>query len=79
MNSLHADEQNVLHVCVKDEDGENSSDAFFFRWFGSLVVWNVPSSEEKYLISIAKLFQEGGFETVLGDTEDEQLLFSYSK
>lgn len=76
---LPEDEQNVLHVCIKDEDGENASDAFFFRWLGSLVVWNVPSPEEKYLISIAKLFQEGGFETVLGDTEDEQLLFSYSK
>ena len=32
MNSLHADEQNVLHVCIKDEDGENASDAFFFRY-----------------------------------------------
>ena len=32
MNSLHVDEQNVLHVCIKDEDGENASDAFFFRY-----------------------------------------------
>ena len=32
INSLHADEQNVLHVCIKDNDGENASDAFFFRY-----------------------------------------------
>lgn len=73
------DEQNVLHVTIKDKDGENTSDVFFFRWLGSLVVWNVSSSEEKYLINVAKLFQEGGYEMVLGDTEDEQLLYSHSK
>lgn len=73
------DEQNVLHVTIKDKDGENTSDAFFFRWLGSLVVWNVSSSEEKFLINVAKLFQEGGYEMVLGDTEDEQLLYSHSK
>jgi len=73
------DEQNVLRVCIKDKNGDNSAEVFFFRWLGSLVLWNVSTSEEKYLVNVAKLFQEGGYETALGDTEDEQLLYSYSK
>lgn len=73
------DEPNVLRVCIKDKNGENSGEVFFFRWLGSLVLWNVCGAEEQYFKKIAQLFQDGGLDTALTDTEDEQLLFSYSK
>ncbi|KAL9982023.1 hypothetical protein ACROYT_G010804 [Oculina patagonica] len=73
------EEPNVLRVCIKDENGDNDGEVFFFRWLGSLVLWNVSSSEKKYFKKTAQLFQEGGHEAVLIETEDEQLLYSYSK
>lgn len=39
------EEPNVLRVCIKDENGNNNGEVFFFRWLGSLVLWNVPKSE----------------------------------
>ncbi|XP_027058997.1 required for meiotic nuclear division protein 1 homolog [Pocillopora damicornis] len=73
------DEPNVLRVCIKDKNGENSGEVFFFGWLGSLVLWNVCSAEEQFFKKIAQLFQDGGLDIALTDTEDEQLLFSYSK
>lgn len=35
--------------------------------------------QEQFFKKIAQLFQDGGLDIALTDTEDEQLLFSYSK
>ncbi|KAJ7389139.1 Required for meiotic nuclear division protein 1 [Desmophyllum pertusum] len=56
------EETNVLLVRIKDKNGDNNGEVFFFRWLGSLVLWNVSNSEAKYFKETAQLFQDGGHE-----------------